>query len=65
MQLREYLKIKGITIPAFAEMIGVSVQAVHRYVEGKRIPQREVMKKIKAATDGSVGAEDFYETCGA
>jgi Helix-turn-helix len=62
MQLRAYLDDRKITIPAFAAAIGVSVQAVHRYVAGDRVPRKEVMARIKAATDGKVQPNDFH-TC--
>ena len=60
MQLREYLKSNDITLPAFAETIGVSVQAVHRYVKGGRKPKPTVMDKIMDATQGNVQPNDFY-----
>lgn len=60
MQLREYLDRREITIPVFAERIGVSVQAVHRYVTGERTPRPEVMKRIAAVTQGDVEPNDFY-----
>jgi hypothetical protein len=40
-------------IPTFARLIGVSVQAVHRYVGDERVPGREVMERIRAATKGN------------
>lgn len=60
MQLREFLSDEKITIPAFAETIGVSVQAVHRYVSGERVPRHEVMERITAATHGKVQPNDIH-----
>lgn len=60
MQLREYLADQKLTIPAFADLIGVKVQTVHRYVNGERLPRREVMDKIKAVTGGKVQPNDFF-----
>lgn len=60
MNLREYLTTQSLTIPAFAELIGVKVQSVHRYVNGERVPRREVMDKIQAATGGKVQPNDFF-----
>jgi len=60
MQLRQYLATRNIPIPAFAASIGVSVQAVHRYLSGERTPRRAVMERIQAATDGEVQPNDFY-----
>ncbi len=60
MQLRAYLTDQAISIAEFAERIGVSVQAVHRYLDGERIPQRDVMERIHAVTKGKVQPNDFY-----
>lgn len=69
MRLRQYLVDHDITIPAFAASIEVSVQAVHRYVNGERLPRPDVMERIKAATGGVVEPNDFYPAgcidCGA
>jgi len=66
MRLRQYLSDKDITIPAFAAQIEVSVQSVHRYVNGERLPRPEVMERIKSATGGLVEPNDFYcIDCGA
>ena len=60
MQLRQYLTKRNIAIPAFAERIGVTQQAVHRYLTGERLPRRDVMERIKAATGGAVQPNDFF-----
>ncbi len=62
MRLRQYLTDNGISLPAFAEMIGVSIQAVHRYARGERIPTADVMRQIKVVTGGKVTPNDFYCT---
>lgn len=60
MQLGAYLKAQEIEIPTFARDIAVSVQAVHRYVKGERIPTQDVMARIVAKTAGQVQPNDFY-----
>jgi transcriptional regulator with XRE-family HTH domain len=60
MQLRDHLSAEKVSIPDFARAIGVSVQTVHRYLSGERIPRPEIMQKIKAATDGKVQPNDFF-----
>ena len=60
MHLRRYLASLGISVATFADTIGVTVQAVHRYVNGERIPNRDVMERIAAATQGKVQPNDFY-----
>jgi transcriptional regulator with XRE-family HTH domain len=60
MELRQYLCLRDITVTDFAGAIGVSVQSVHRYLNGERIPKREVMARIAAATGGKVTPNDFF-----
>lgn len=60
MQLLDYLRAEAIAVPDFAKSIGVTAASVYRYASGDRIPHRPVMQKIKEATGGRVGAEDFY-----
>jgi hypothetical protein len=60
MQLRQYLYDREIPAASFAERIGVSVQAVHRYINGDRMPRRDVMERIKVATRGAVQPNDFF-----
>jgi transcriptional regulator with XRE-family HTH domain len=60
MRLRRYLDTNSITLPRFAKLIGVSVQSVHRYANGERIPRPEVMERIKRVTKGAVLPNDFY-----
>jgi transcriptional regulator with XRE-family HTH domain len=60
MNLRTYLDEHRIGIPQFAPRIGVSVQALHRYLLGERIPRPEVLEQISLATNGAVQPNDFY-----
>jgi hypothetical protein len=61
MKLGPYLAKEKITPGAFAERIGVSVQAVHRYVGDERVPHRDVMQRIIEHTHGEVQPNDFFE----
>jgi transcriptional regulator with XRE-family HTH domain len=45
---------------AFADRLGVSVQAVHRYLNGERLPRPDVMVRIAEITGGAVKPNDFY-----
>ena len=45
---------------AFAESIGVEEATVTRYINGTRVPRREIMTKITAVTAGDVTANDFF-----
>lgn len=60
MDLRSYLSENKISLPTFAATIGVSVQAVHRYAAGKRMPRAGVLERIKEATADRVQPNDFH-----
>jgi transcriptional regulator with XRE-family HTH domain len=60
MDLRRYLDASDISVADFAETLGVTVQAVHRYCNGDRIPKRDVMDRILRATRGAVQPNDFF-----
>jgi transcriptional regulator with XRE-family HTH domain len=60
MDLRTYLDRNPQSMPALAERLGVSRQALYRYVNGDRLPQPEIMERITKATNGLVRASDFY-----
>ena len=78
MTLNEYLKnragpgqrpsqapdLQYKVIGAFAEQIGVSITTVYRYLSGERFPHPDVMRRIIAATDGTVGPIDFLDSEG-
>lgn len=61
MRLETYLAKKKLTIPEFAGQIGVTPQAVHRYVRGERIPRLDVMDRIIEISGGKVGAGDLVD----
>jgi transcriptional regulator with XRE-family HTH domain len=58
--LSQYLQEAQITRAQFATRIGVSSEAVRRYVAGTRIPDKPVMEKIALATGCKVTANDFF-----
>lgn len=60
MTLSEYLDSHTLTLTAFAERVGVSVEAVRRYTDGDRLPRPDVMARIVEATAGAVQPGDFY-----
>ena len=47
MKLKNYLNIKNITSKRFAELINVSEISVSRYINGVRLPAKNVQKKIE------------------
>lgn len=59
MKLDAYLSEMGMSKAAFAKLIGVSEEAVRRYVTGERKPDWPVLARIAKHTDGRVSADDF------
>ena len=61
MNFSEYLTVSGLSISKFAEMVGVSQASMGRYASGKRVPRPAILRRITAASDGAVQANDFFE----
>ena len=61
MKLDTYLSENKIRPTAFAVNIGVSPSTITRVLKGERSPGFDLVMKIKAATDGAVAADDWYE----
>ena len=62
MRLAEYLTANDIPNAAFADAIGVSVQALSRYRLGQRKPEWAILERIQRHTHGAVTPNDFLET---
>lgn len=60
MKLADYLARKKLTRAEFAEIIGVTPEAVRLYLKGARRPRIATMQEIHAATKGRVTANDFF-----
>jgi predicted transcriptional regulator len=60
MTLSDYLTRHSISRQEFAKTIGVSSEAVRRYM-GTRVPTAEIMREIIKATNGEVTANDFFK----
>lgn len=60
MTLKDWLVAHNVDSAAFAEKIGRSTEAVRRYANGARIPDRETMPLIVAETNGVVTPNDFF-----
>lgn len=59
MKLAEYLETNDLSDAAFARAIGVERQAVGRYKNGERFPEKPILLKIFEVTNGQVSANDF------
>ena len=60
MTLIEYLEQNELTPRQFAEKIGVSGQAVRRYICRERFPRPAIALRIVDETGGAVGFQDLY-----
>ena len=60
MQLKDWLTAKEMTNADFGKLIDRTAEAVRRYANGERIPDRETMPLIVEATGGEVTANDFF-----
>jgi transcriptional regulator with XRE-family HTH domain len=60
MTLPEYITKHQITQAQFAKAIGVSEAALSRYVNGSRVPNSIIMRRIHSQTYGKVTANDFF-----
>ena len=61
MDLKSYLKEKGISPVEFAARIGFSKGGVLKWVNGERYPRHEAIDKIMEQTNGCVTANDFQK----
>ena len=59
MTLSEYLHERGETVTHFARRIETSRVSVSRIIHGKQTPGSQLIKRIHAATDGAVTANDL------
>ena len=59
MDITSWLRSTETPDGIFAERIGVSRQALHRYKVGERTPRPSVLSRIREATNGAVTANDF------
>lgn len=60
MHLTAYLTQHDVKPVDFAARIGVTVQALYRYLHGDRRPMPHVLERIHQATDGAVQPNDFF-----
>lgn len=60
MTLLEWMRREGLDIAGLANRLDCTGEAVRRYTKGARIPDRQMMQRIHAITDGCVAPNDFY-----
>lgn len=61
MTLEEYLTNQApkLSHSDFGDRIGVTQAAISRYLKGERFPSPELIRKIQAATNDAVTANDL------
>lgn len=60
MTLSDYLSTTKTTETAFAAALGVSQVTVHRYIKGKRFPDKDTILRIEELTHGGVRPSDWF-----
>lgn len=61
MQLGSYLATRAIPHAEFARAINVTTTALYRYIDGDRVPRRDILAKIAEVTAGAVQPNDFFD----
>ena len=67
MKLGEWLKKEGISQRELARRLKVHYSLICRYVNGTQVPSAQMVLRIREATNGEVGFDDFYgrdNSCG-
>lgn len=59
MKLREYLEQEKVNAVTWAKRVNLPISGVYAWLSGKTIPTIENILKIKEATAGAVGPEDW------
>jgi len=59
LKLKSWLKANEIKVIDFAKSIGVTKQAVYKWLELSAFPRHHVLGKILKATNGDVTPVDF------
>jgi len=60
MTLETYIHSNEMTHEGFGRLVGAPQATINRYVNGRRFPSRDMMKKIHDATGGVVTFSDWF-----
>ena len=60
MNIKHFLKTFGISSKDFAKKIGISPVSLSRYINGERIPEKNIINRIFKESNGLVDANDFF-----
>lgn len=59
MKLSEWLKENGLSQAKFAKQIGIQPSIISRIITGNRRAHADLIIRIRDATDGEVGLDDW------
>lgn len=59
-KLKSYIKEQGVTQRNFAKLLGITPNAISKYLANQRFPNRDIILKIEKATNGYVRPSDWY-----
>lgn len=62
MKLGAYLVAEGLKPGEFGQRVGATAMAVRYWVRGDRTPRRDMMDKIRDASEGRVQPQDFFSS---
>ena len=54
MTLIEFKVVRGLSLTALSELLGFPVSTVAGWLDGRRLPGPELLRRISAATGGAV-----------
>ena len=59
--LRIWMRDNQIGVTALQRLLGVrSPATIYRYLDGRNVPRKSVMKKIEEVTKGEIEPKHFY-----
>jgi hypothetical protein len=61
MRLDVYLEKNCIPVEQFADKVGVHRTSIYRFMKGLAFPRPATIRRIRAATNNSVKADDFVD----
>lgn len=61
MKLKDWLSREGLSVTDFARRLEKPQPTVLRYVNGDRIPELSIMRRIGELTNSEVMPNDFYD----
>ena len=61
MKLSEYLEWKKVTANVWAASVGLPISGIYAWLTGDTVPTIKNIMKIKEATGGNVGPEDWAD----